>query len=78
MCSLVFKFNQFFFQVPVEIIQQPLEEMDVLEGERVTLTVRARGVPSPMFQWYKDMDKIAGATSGTFCFLAERSAQASF
>lgn len=50
----------------------------MLEGERVTLTVRARGVPSPMFQWYKDMDKIAGATSGTFCFLAERSAQASF
>ncbi|CAG5119747.1 unnamed protein product [Candidula unifasciata] len=66
--SLLNLFNIF---IPVEITQQPLEEMHVLEGERVTLTVKARGIPPPRFQWYKGIDKLEGATSGIFCFLAE-------
>lgn len=63
------------FQVPVQITQHPWDEMHVVEGETVSLTVKAKGFPPPKFMWCKDQAIIEGAVYGTYQFEAQRSVE---
>ncbi|XP_059147120.1 mucosa-associated lymphoid tissue lymphoma translocation protein 1-like isoform X2 [Physella acuta] len=54
--------NLFNVLVPVEITHQPLNEMHVLEEERVEMCVKATGFPPPQYQWYKNGELLEGAT----------------
>ncbi len=47
-----------------QIVEQPLSGSYFI-GSNVTLTVRAIGVPTLTYQWYKGTDPISGATSSS-------------
>ena len=52
-------------QTPVTITNQP-QSQTVVELQPATFSVGASGSPAPSFQWYKNNNPIAGATSATY------------
>lgn len=50
---------------PPAITAQPAPTQSVTAGASITLRVTATGVPAPTYQWRKDGNAIAGATSAT-------------
>ncbi len=51
--------------VPPQITEDP-EDVTARQGERVTFTVKAHGVPAPTYQWQKNDTDIPGATDTAY------------
>ncbi|GFO11721.1 mucosa-associated lymphoid tissue lymphoma translocation protein 1 [Plakobranchus ocellatus] len=52
----------FNVRIAIQIVEHPLPEVRCVEGEVLTLSVRASSFPEPLYKWIKDGDWIPGAS----------------
>ena len=62
-------------QIPPAITQQP-ESVDGIEGDPITLSISATGLPAPTFQWFKNGVALDGQTASTLEFPALKASDA--